>query len=259
MSVPRVTRLVRRLNVDGSGFAAYASLLEDAATLASAEAGYPSAWYAEHGTAWVIRRSTIECPAAIAAGVDLEIATWVADFRRVRSRREYEVRLAEGGAPLLGAHTDWVYVERASGRPRRIPPEMIQAFVPEGAPEPLERPAFEIPAPGVDAVTTERVAAAADVDALGHVNNARYVDYVEASVREALGGRPRARRLDLEYLAEALGGDRLACTSWPIAASDAEVDAATEIRRAEDGTLLMRARGVWISVPTRSSDKDRGR
>jgi acyl-CoA thioesterase FadM len=257
--MPRITRLARRLDLDGSRFAAYASLLEEAATLASAEAGYPAAWYAEHGTAWVIRRSTIECPAPIAAGVDLEIATWVADFRRVRSRREYEVHLAEGGTPVLVAHTDWVYVERAAGRPRRIPPEMIQAFVPEGAPEALERPPFEIPEPGLDAVTMERVATAADVDALGHVNNARYVEYVEASVRAALGGRPRARRLDVEYLAEALGGDRLACTSWSIAASDAEVDAATEIRRAREGTLLTRARGVWISDPTRSSDKHRGR
>jgi acyl-CoA thioesterase FadM len=101
------------------GFAVYARLLEQSATLASADAGYPPDWYAAHATAWVIRRSTIDCAAAIPRGVELEVTTWVADFRRVRSRREYEVRIPDGPVAVLTAHTDWVYVDAASGSPRR--------------------------------------------------------------------------------------------------------------------------------------------
>src|SRR5262249_48384782 len=68
------------------------------------------------------------------AGVELEIATWVADFRRERSRREYEVRLPGEPAPVLTANADWVYVDALSGRP-------------------LPRRALEIPAPPADAST----------------------------------------------------------------------------------------------------------
>jgi acyl-CoA thioesterase FadM len=129
-----VTRVRLRLAAGGEAFSAYARLLEEAATLASAEAGYPTSWYARENTAWVIRRSTIDCATPLARAFDLEVATWVADFRRVRSRREYEVCMPLNTVAALTAHTDWVYVDRANGRPRRIPDAMMSAFVPDGAP-----------------------------------------------------------------------------------------------------------------------------
>jgi acyl-CoA thioester hydrolase len=130
----RVTRARLRLAAGGEAFSAYARLLEEAATLASADAGYPTSWYARENTAWVTRRSTIDCVAPLPRAVDLEIVTWVADSRRVRSRREYEVYVPPETVSALTAHTDWVYVDRASGRPRRIPDAMMSAFVPDGAP-----------------------------------------------------------------------------------------------------------------------------
>jgi acyl-CoA thioester hydrolase len=240
----RVFRLRRRVN--GSRFSAYATLLEAAATAASADAGFPAEWYAEHDTAWVIRRSAIECAEPLASGADVEVATWVTDFRRVRSRREYEVRLVGHESTVLTAHTDWVYVERASGRPRRVPPEMIDAFMPEGTPAPIPRAPLELPAGGADRVTTERIAPPEDVDALGHVNNTRYFDYVEDSVREVLGDESRARRVDLEYLVEALSGDHLVCATWVIGRAENAIDVATEIRRVPGNTPLTRARGSWL-------------
>jgi acyl-CoA thioester hydrolase len=230
-----------------AGFAVYARLLEEAATLASADAGYPPDWYATHATAWVIRRSTIECATAIPPGVALEIATWVADFRRVRSRREYTVRLPGEPVALLTAHTDWVYVDAASGRPRRIPHEMMRAFVPEGDSPPLPRPDLEVPEPPADACALELVVEDADVDALDHVNNAKYLDYIEAARRTMAGEGCRARRHELEYLDEARIGDRLRCRIWALRSAAGDVETAAEIRRANDETLLTRARSAWAS------------
>ncbi|MBI2962404.1 MAG: hypothetical protein HYY35_01500 [Deltaproteobacteria bacterium] len=230
------------------GFSAYARLLEEAATTASIEAGYAPRWYAAEGTAWVIRRSTIECEAPIAPGTAVEVATWVADFRRVRSRREYEMRAEPGGPPLLRAHTDWVYVERASGRPRRIPAPMMSRFVPEGAAEALPREPLETGARPADAASIEQVVVPADVDALDHMNNARYFDYVEQAIRAALAATPAAHRRpvrhDQEYLEEARNGDRLACFAWRLREGECETEVATEIRRAADGAALARARSL---------------
>src|SRR5262249_60935942 len=102
-----------------------ARLLETAATTASSEAGFPPEWYAAEGTVWVIRRSTIECLTEIAPGTVLEIRTWVGDFRRVRSIREYDAYRA--GALALRAHTAWVYVDRPAAKPRRIPEALMSA------------------------------------------------------------------------------------------------------------------------------------
>jgi acyl-CoA thioesterase FadM len=215
-----------------AGFAVYARLLEESATLASADAGYPPDWYAGHATAWVIRRSTIECPMAIPRGVELEIATWVADFRRVRSRREYTVRVPGELVAMLTA---------------RIPDEMMRAFVPEGDVPPLPRSTLELPDAPADAFVVEFVVDAADLDALDHVNNAKYFDYLEAARRAMAGNGLGARRHDLEYLDEARAGDRLTCRIWPLRSAVGEIETAAEIRRSSDDGLLTRARSAWAS------------
>jgi len=245
----RVTVIRRRVPDGAGGFSAYARLLEEAAMTASSEAGYPPQWYAEQATAWVIRRSTIDCPVQFEAERELEISTWVADFRRVRSRREYVARPPAADTVALSAHTDWVYVDRTAGRPLRIPEEMIRAFVPEGAIATLPRPALELPQAPADARASTRDVDPSDVDALDHVNNAKYFDYVEQSAMAVLGTGFRPRRHDLEYVAEARGGDRLLCRSWRLAGAGAELDVATEIQRARDGTRLTRSRSIWTSWP----------
>lgn len=225
------------------GFSTYARMLEIAATRASSEAGFPPEWYAEAGTIWVIRRSTIECAVAITPGTSVELRTFVADFRRVRSRREYEGRVA--GEIVLRGHADWVYVERASGKPRRIPDAMMQAFVPEGGAETMPRAALAIGDPPPGATSIEWSVEPGDLDALDHVNNAKYFDYVErVAVALALTAR-RPRAHDVEYLDEARAGERLRGTAWTVDGAGATTRIATEIRRAADGALVTRASSDW--------------
>lgn len=113
----------------------YLRYMQEAAFDASAAAGYDLARYAEMGFHWLVRDSDIEYlrPARYADSVI--VRTWVADFRRVRSRRAYEFRVAASGGLAARAHTDWVLVDSATGAPAPIPPEMISAFFPEGQPE----------------------------------------------------------------------------------------------------------------------------
>ena len=226
-------------------FADYARLLEEAATTASSEAGHPPAWYDREGTAWVIRRTTIDCAAPIAAGAEVEVLTWVVDFRRVRSRRRYEVR--SGTSLLLRADTDWVYVDRVLGRPKRIPPEMMEAFVPGGAITEA-RDAMDVgPAPHA-AFVYDFTTAADDVDALGHVNNARYFAFLERTMaaRGAGGAALRAIRHDVEYLDEARGGDRLSCKLWVVEAGALEIATQAEIVRQVDAKRLTVASSRWV-------------
>jgi acyl-CoA thioesterase FadM len=89
------------------------------------------------------------------------------------------------------------------------------------------------------------VATADDVDALGHVNNARYFDFVEAAGRRVVASSLRPVRHDLEYVAEAREGDRLLCRCWTLGARDSRVEVAVEILLAGGGDLLTRARSVW--------------
>ena len=86
------------------------------------------------GATWVVRSHTIEYLRPAFAGDRLEVRTWVANLRRVRSLRCYRfVRLSDGKL-LVKGETDWVFVDAATGAPRLIPGEVARIFplLPEG-------------------------------------------------------------------------------------------------------------------------------
>jgi len=259
--MPRTHRAlltVREYEVDAFGElfpSAPARYLQQAAVEASTAAGFDDEWYRRTGTLWVIRRSTIERFAAIRSGEALEITTYVADFRRVRSRREYEVRRSATGEPVAAAHTDWVYLDRATARPIRVPEEMISGFVPEGDAAVLARDLLRVPKPPPGAHALEHHVSFRDIDTLFHVNNAAYLDLFTDAAFAALAasgwplerflaesGRLRTRLLDVEYIAEARFGEKLSCSTWP---GPAPGERFGKIVRVDDDADLTRARSVW--------------
>lgn len=77
------------------------------------------------GAAWVARSHHVEYLRPAFAGELLTVTTWIAGMERVRSLRRYE--FARGGQLLAHGATDWVFVDAATGRPKRIPEEMKEA------------------------------------------------------------------------------------------------------------------------------------
>lgn len=63
------------------------------------------------------------------AGEPIALLTWVADFRKIRSRRKYRFVRASDGTVLAKAETDWVFLDFHRGRPIAIPPEVLAAYV----------------------------------------------------------------------------------------------------------------------------------
>lgn len=244
----------------------FARLLQQAATEASADAGFDDAWYARAGAFWLIRRTAIDYHRPVQAWDTVRVRTWVADFRRVRSQREYEMYVDGASEPVARGHTDWVYVERGTFKPRRVPQEIMDGLMPDGLGPPLDRPPWADGDEPGGAFSTTRTVEFRDLDGLAHVNNASYLDYVEETAYAAsaasgwplecvlaLGGCWRPRLHDIEYLAEALYGDVLTCVSWVSRCAGPELERRTEIRRGGDGARLARARSrwVWVTHPDR--------
>ena len=221
----RVT--VRHHELDSAGRvhpSVYLRYIAEAAIEASTALGYDAAWYAAAGGLWIIRRSTLVVTRPVVAGETVTIRTWVEDFRRVRSERRYE--LHDGtGAPCAEARTDWVYVDAATGRPRRVPADLEASFAARSSAAP-RTPWTAPPAPAATARSTHRVRVY-ELDGLGHVNNAVYLDVLQQAVFDALGaagwsldrmlgngGVPLCAGADIEYLEAALYGDALEVGTW---------------------------------------------
>ena len=193
----------------------------------------------------------------------LNVKTWVADFRRVRSRREYEMTLEGSGELVSRAYTDWVYLDAQTLQPTRIPEDMISAFYPEGAPSeaPKRDPFPEPPAPPPGAFTTRRKVAWHHLDTAGHMNSAWYLSMIEDVVIDAaasLGWTMQrsteagiaivAREHRIEYLKPALMGDELLITTYIGEFRKVSATRYCLIHRAADGELLARAWTLWVWV-----------
>lgn len=232
----------------------YLRVLAQTAVEASTAAGYDAGWYAAAGCMWLVRRSSFELARPARAEEPLEIRTWVEDFRRVRSHRRYDIHV--DGAPLLTGRTDWVYVDVGSGRPRRIPAEMEAALGTAGTPA-AERPPWQSPSPpAAPARSTHRVRVS-ELDGLGHVNNAAYLDLLGQAVFDALedvgwsldaciasGAVPVLAGVDVEYLESARYRDELHLVTWFTPAADG-LEAHQAIHREGTARPLVRATTRW--------------
>ena len=255
--------LVQQAELDAFGDLRNASLLkllQEAATRASTDAGFDAAYYDRTGMMWLVRRTTLTRVGPIRYGDELAVETWIADFRRVRSQREYEVRADD--RLVARASSDWVYVDRAHGRPRRIPVEWATAFPSADASSGARVP-FPETKPPSSASTLHRRVELHDLDALQHVNNSNYVSYLEQAALDALaavgwdlpaqiaaGGRLAVVSHDLEYLDAALYGETIAITTW-LTAVDAEiVERHTHLHRGDAYRPLLHARSryQWIDA-----------
>ena len=105
----------------------YIQWMQDAAVRHSDACGGTAAMHACGGT-WVVRSHSIEYLQPAYAGDDIDLATWVVDFRRVRSLRRYRFSHHKSGLVLAKGETLWVYVDGATGRPCTVPETVKNCF-----------------------------------------------------------------------------------------------------------------------------------
>jgi acyl-CoA thioesterase FadM len=189
----------------------------DLAWLHSERLGIDRAWYRERGLAWLVRGVDLALLRPIAYGEVIVGTTEPTAARKVLARRETEFRAADGST-VATLTVDWA-LTNASGTPTRIPAVFGSVFrMPERSFDPVRvRP---IP-PAAAAATVELSVRAHELDPMGHVNNAVYLDWAEEAIRSLPGAWPaRAlesipRRWRLEYLGAAAPSARAGATAWP--------------------------------------------
>ncbi len=105
----------------------YVQWMQDAAIQHSEAVGC-ARMTVELGASWFARMHRIEYLTQAYAGDVIAVETWVVDFRKVRSLRRYRFTRQDDGKILATGETDWVLVEAATGRPRKIPVELANLF-----------------------------------------------------------------------------------------------------------------------------------
>jgi acyl-CoA thioester hydrolase len=261
---------VRSYECDAHGHlnnAYYLRYMQETAFDASAAAGYDMERYNLMERHWLIRESNIEFLRPLVYNDRVQVKTWIADFRRMTSRRLYEFRKPGANEPSAQAYTDWVFLDTHSLRPAAIPESLARAFFPEGVPQsfPPRQPFPKAPPPPPDTFKMLQPVAWNDIDSMQHVNNAVYLNYITECGMQALAacGWPwqrlsdlgigvYLRRMQIKYSQPAMLGDELEITSWISDVRRATAKRHYTIRRAKDDALITQAQSLSVWVDTAS-------
>ncbi|MGE3317567.1 MAG: acyl-CoA thioesterase [Planctomycetaceae bacterium] len=106
----------------------YLRWMNRAAVDHSTAQGWPPQRYLESGGGWVVRTHRIDYLLPAFAGDEIVIRTWVGNFTKATSIRRYHIIRPRDGATLAKAETNWAFISLEHRVPRRIPPELADAF-----------------------------------------------------------------------------------------------------------------------------------
>ncbi len=189
-------------------------LLQELAFAHSAALGFPLAWYERYRLFWLVRRANLTVQSPARYGDVLVYTTRVAGARRVMARRFNTVHRSDNGTPVASATVDWIFTEHGT-TPVRVAQALIKAFPAMAqpvAPIPLEE---RHPPAGI-AQSPLRIRVS-DADAMGHANNAVYLDLLDDAIIRAGGAtaiEAHPRTYDLQYSAAANAGAELHDLAW---------------------------------------------
>lgn len=185
--------------------AAAFNYFQDAAGHHASDLGVGTEYMREHGQVWILSRMSARIDYRPGWGARLRARTWPRGTDRLFAVRDYEL-WDEAGERIGVGRSAWLIVDAATFRPRR-PEELASGLPSNDGLEALPGGGQAIrQADGLSPVARRSVAYS-DLDYNGHMNNARYVQWIQDALDpDELAAAP-SLRLDINYLSEMLPGE----------------------------------------------------
>ena len=159
------------------------------------------------GIAWILSRITVRIERRPRYGDMLNVRTWPRGVEKLFAVRDCAI-LDEAGAILARARSNWIIVDWQKRRPLRPQVTMERLPLNQGIDMVSERIINLEPREGMTKIG-ERRALYSDIDYYGHVNNARYAQWIQDSVESELLEHAETLRLDIMYLQEIKLGETI--------------------------------------------------
>ena len=101
-----------------------------AASMHSASLGWDLDAYRKLGAWWVVARHEVDYLQPARLDDELICHTWPSGLRKARAMRRHVLARPADGAVIARGLNTWALIDVETERPRRIPPEVIDAFDP---------------------------------------------------------------------------------------------------------------------------------
>lgn len=155
-------------------------------------------------TAWILNSWQICINKMPSLGDEIFVQTWPYDMKGFFGYRNFQIVDKEGNV-LAFANTVWIYVNTETGRPLRIPQELMDIYVQE-PPIEMECGERKMTAPEEYVEKESLVVPKYFIDTNHHMNNSKYALVAMRYTEEEIGNNA-IQEVRVEYKKEALLGN----------------------------------------------------
>jgi acyl-ACP thioesterase len=227
--------------VDESGcltMAAAFDYFQEAAIRHAEALGVGKAPLGKLGQGWILSRMSVLMERRPRQEDRVTVRTWPRGWEKLFAIRDFDIR-DETDTPIVRARSCWLIVDIEKRRPLRPQATMEKLPLNEGR-DSLPDGGSGLEAAGVEKAGSRR-AAYSDIDYNGHMNNARYVQWIQdISDRDSLINA-KTMRLDINYLNEVKLGETIELWTAPLPAHTYSLARSIEGRRSDSGQAVFRA------------------
>ena len=185
---------------------------QEASISHAADLGVGQDFFESTGKAWILSRLSLVIERRPRHGEFIHISTWPRKWEKLFALRDYKIQDEEGNTVVYG-RGGWLILDIEKRKPLRVENFLSSLPSNEGINAFPVSETFTCP-PGLEPKNNlskkmERIALYSDIDYYGHVNNARYIQWIQdATEMELLVNTGRAR-LDINYLSEVMPGESI--------------------------------------------------
>jgi acyl-ACP thioesterase len=157
---------------------------------------------ARTGQVWIISRITVSVERRPVYCETVTVRSWPRGGEKLFAMRDYDIRDRDD-IPVVSARSGWVIVDMEKRRPLR-PQAVMDALPQNEGLNALDRAPASLEERGNLVKKAERRALYTDLDYNGHVNNVRYIQWIEDAIEPKLLESADKMRFDINYMSETL-------------------------------------------------------
>ncbi|MDR2193705.1 MAG: acyl-ACP thioesterase [Treponema sp.] len=154
---------------------------------------------AESGHVWILSRSSVLMEKRPAFHDKIIIRSWPRGWEKLFAKRDYDIQDMAGNI-LVRGRSGWLIVDRETHRPLR--PQFIVDTLPENDGRDALHEIVSLNTREHLEFAGERIPCYSDIDYNGHVNNARYVQWIQDITDPDVFVQADSMRLDINYIRE---------------------------------------------------------
>jgi acyl-ACP thioesterase len=184
--------------------AATFNYFQEAAIKHAEELGVGRASMAQTGQVWILSRISVVVDRRPKYREKITVRSWPRGFEKLFALRDYDI-VDEAGKRIVRGRSGWLVVDIEKRRPLR--PQAVVELLPKNEGLDALPRVVSLNARNDLLLAGERVARYSDIDYNGHVNNTRYIQWIQDLTQTGILESSDSMRLDINYLSETKWGE----------------------------------------------------